>query len=83
MYKCKSLAKILTWHKDGASFDDVLQRMPNSKAWKYIIGKWLEFVVNPYNIRLGLALDGVNLFEDLNSCHSTWLVVLQNYNLPP
>jgi hypothetical protein len=25
----------------------------------------------------------VNLFGDLNSCHSTWPVVLLNYNLPP
>jgi hypothetical protein len=34
-------------------------------------------------VRLGLALDGVNPFGDLNSCHSTQLVVLLNYNLPP
>jgi hypothetical protein len=33
------------------------------------------------NVQLGLTLDGVNLFGDLNSCHSTWLVVLLNYNL--
>jgi hypothetical protein len=25
----------------------------------------------------------VNLFGDLSSCHSTWLMVFQNYNLPP
>jgi len=30
-----------------------------------------------------LALDGVNPFGDLSSCHYTWLVVLLNYNLPP
>lgn len=83
MYKCKSLAEILTWHKDGASFDDLLQSMSDSKAWKYITGKWPKFVVNPPNIKLGLTLDVVNLFGDLNSCHSTWLMGLLNYNLPP
>jgi hypothetical protein len=35
------------------------------------------------NIRLGLALDGVNPFGDLSSCHLTSLMVLLNYNLPP
>ncbi len=25
----------------------------------------------------------MNLFGDLSSCHSTWLVVILNYNLPP
>jgi hypothetical protein len=39
-YRFKSLAKNLTWHKDGASFDGLLRNMPNSKAWKYITGKW-------------------------------------------
>jgi len=24
-----------------------------------------------------------NTFGDLNSCHSTWLMILLNYNLPP
>ncbi len=28
-------------------------------------------------------LDGVNPFGDLSSCHSTWLVILLNCNLPP
>ncbi len=73
----------LTWHKDGASFDALLQSVLDSKTWKYITKKWLEFVVEPCNIRLGLALDGVNLFGDFNSCHSTWPMVLLNYNLPP
>ncbi len=83
MYKCKSFAKKLTWHKDGASFDGLLQSMLDSKIWKYIRRKWPKFVVDLPNIRLGLALDGVNLFGDLSSCHSTWLMVFQNYNLPP
>ncbi len=57
--------------------------MLDSKTWKYIAKKWPKFVVDLCNIRLGLALDGVNLFGDLNSCHSTWPMVLLNYNLPP
>lgn len=36
-----------------------------------------------HNIKLGLALDDVNPFKDLRSCHSTWFLVLLNYNHPP
>jgi hypothetical protein len=52
-------------------------------AWKHIDKKWLEFASEVHNIRLKLALDGVNPFGDLNSCHSTWIVALLIYNLPP
>jgi hypothetical protein len=45
--------------------------------------KWPEFANDIQNIKLGLALDGVNPFGDLSSCHSTWPMVLLNYNLPP
>jgi hypothetical protein len=34
-------------------------------------------------VRLGLALDGVNPYGDLSSCHFTWHVILLNYNLLP
>ena len=32
---------------------------------------------------LGLALDGVNPFRNQSLSHSTWPVVMLNYNLPP
>ncbi len=51
--------------------------------WKHIDEKWLEFVSDVCNIRLRLALDEVNPFGDLSSCHSTWPVVLLNYSLLP
>jgi hypothetical protein len=50
--------------------------------WKHIIEKWMEFSVDAHNIRLGLALNGVNPCGDLSSCHSTWTFILLNYNLP-
>jgi len=45
--------------------------------------KMVNFASNTHNIRLGLALDELNPFGDLNSCHFTWPMVLLNYNLPP
>lgn len=55
----------------------------DSKVWKHVDNTWLEFASNPCNIKLGLALDGVNPYVDLSTNHYTWLVCLLNYNLPP
>jgi hypothetical protein len=76
MYRCKTLAKLLIWHKNGTSTDGLIRSMLDSKSWKHNFEKWFEFVAKARNIILGLALDGVNPFGDLNSCHSTWLVIL-------
>ena len=38
---------------------------------------------NQENVRLGLALDGMNPFADLSTRHSTWPVMMVNSNLPP
>jgi hypothetical protein len=59
----------------------LLRSVLDSIAYTHISEKWLEFVSNSHNIRLGLALDEVNPFGNLSSIHSTWLVVLLNYNL--
>ena len=45
--------------------------------------KWPDFAQDPRNIRLGLALDGVNPFSNQSTKWSTWPVFLVNYNLPP
>jgi hypothetical protein len=78
MYRCKSLIEMLTWHKDG-----LICNVVYSLAWKHINENWPSFANDACNIRSGLALDGVNPFGDLNSCHSTWPVILLNYNLLP
>jgi len=59
------------------------QNVLNSIAWKHINVKWSKFVSDTHNINLRLALDNVNPFRDFKSCHSTWFLVLLNYNHPP
>ncbi len=83
MYKCKSLAKLLTWHKDGASLDGMISNVLDSMIWNHIDKNWFEFVSDVCNIRLRLAFDEANPFGDLSSCHSTWVAVLLNYSLLP
>ena len=45
--------------------------------------KYPEFAAEFRNVRLGLASDGFNPYRSMNISHSTWPVVLVNYNLPP
>jgi hypothetical protein len=74
MYKCKSLAKLLTWHKDGASSNGLIWCVPNSTSWKHINDKWPNFANDSQNVKLGLALNKVNPFGDLSSTipHGLW-----------
>jgi Fe2+ transport system protein B len=44
---------------------------------------WPKFATEPCNARLGLATNVVNPFGAQSSTWSTWLVMLQIYNLPP
>lgn len=71
MFKCKSIASMMSWHKNTRSTDDIMRVPADSPAWKHIEEKWSHFSEDPRNIRLGIAMDGVNPFG-LKS--STWSV---------
>ena len=84
MYRCSSIAKLMHWHSsEGESIDGMVQSVVDSSAWKHVNEKWPDFAMEPRNVRLCLALDGMNPFADLSSRHSTWPVMTLNYNLPP
>ena len=42
----------------------------------------LIFSRDPRNVRLGFASDGFNPFRTMSVSHTTWSVVLINYNIP-
>lgn len=44
--------------------------------------KYSKFSSENRNVRLGLASDGFNPFRMTSLSHSTWPIVLVNYNLP-
>jgi hypothetical protein len=83
MYRCTSLAKLNKWHTERKDRCGNVECVPDSKAWKHIDSVYPGFALEERNIRLGLALDGVNPFSNQSLSHSTWPVVLLNYNLPP
>jgi hypothetical protein len=61
-----------------------MKSVADSPAWRHV-----EEAIDPSfgtekrNLRFGLALDGVNPFRHNNTQHSTWLILMVIYNLPP
>ncbi|XP_074347484.1 uncharacterized protein LOC141686343 [Apium graveolens] len=72
----------MTWHvawkKDG-----MLRHPADGVAWKTMDAKYPNFSSENRNIRLGIASNGFNPFGTMSGSHSTWPVVVVNYNLPP
>ncbi|KAL3696095.1 hypothetical protein R1sor_010171 [Riccia sorocarpa] len=55
----------------------------DSPAVQHVEQTWPEFRRDPRHLRFGLASDGVSPCGVKSSSHSTWPVVLTNYNVPP
>lgn len=83
MFRCKTIAGLMSWHSQNRSKDGI-QRIPaDCMAWKHIDGRWPEFAKEARNLHLGLAMDGVNPFGQRSTTYSMWPVVVVNYNIPP
>lgn len=83
MFRTPNLSRLMTWYHEKKSKDGLVWHAPNSKTWAHIDTKWPNFVKDPRNLRLRLALDGVNPFGTQSTTWSTWPVIILNYNLPP
>jgi hypothetical protein len=55
----------------------------DSPQWKFVDEHFWDCTADPRNLRLDLATDGINPFFEKQSTHSTWPVMLLNYNVPP
>ena len=76
-------AKNLNWHHDKRVEDGMLRHPADALQWKTFDADHPEFSAEPRNLRLGLSADGMNPHGNMSSRHSTWPVILVNYNLPP
>ncbi len=61
----------MSWHHTNKSHHGMVHSICDSKVWKHVDTTWPNFVADPHNIRLGLALDRVNPYVDLSTNHST------------
>jgi hypothetical protein len=83
MFRTPNLSKFTRWQHDNISKDGYVKHVANSKAWAHINSTWPKFAQEFHNLRLGLALDGVNQFWNQSNTWSTWPILILNYNLPP
>ncbi|XP_074377722.1 uncharacterized protein LOC141719247 [Apium graveolens] len=83
MFMSSDYSNSMIWHALARKKDGKLRHPVDGKGWKSLDTKYPEFGAEMRNVRLGLAADGFNPYRSMNISHSTWLVVLVNYNLPP
>jgi hypothetical protein len=55
----------------------------DDEAWKQFNKSWQKFAEGARNLRLGLATDGFNPFDNMIKSYSMWPVFVVSYNMPP
>ena len=83
MFRCPELAKHIRWHSTNSSQDSKMRSVVDSEQWSFIRENFPSFSRQDRNVRMGLALDGVNPHSLQSSKHFVWPVMLVLYNLPP
>nr|GEZ34610.1 hypothetical protein [Tanacetum cinerariifolium] len=74
----------MIWHATGKCTEPgKIQHPVDGRAWKNFDTKYPDFEKEPRNVRLGLAADGFNSFDNLSQAYSMWSVILTTCNLPP
>ena len=82
-FMCKDYSKLMTWHDVGRQKDGKLRHPADAQSWKTMDAIYPDFSSENRNISLGVAADGFNPYRSMNLSHSTWPIILVNYNLPP
>ncbi|XP_042980213.1 uncharacterized protein LOC122310386 [Carya illinoinensis] len=84
LYLSKKRAEAMRWHKEGRIDDLNCMRHPaDSKVWKDFDSQHDWFAKDSRNVRLGLASDVFNPFNNMSKPYSIRPVILLPYNLPP
>ena len=84
LYDSRHTTEDMRWYYDKRSMvDGVLRHPTDGEEWKDFDIKYPEFSSEPKNVRLGLALDGFNPFENMSNVYSIWSVIFIPYNLLP
>lgn len=83
MFKCPEIAKLMLWHSNHKSRDGKMRSVVDSEQWKTIDRLYPDFAEVLTNLRLGLVGDGIIPFKNNAMKHSTWVLLITIYNLPP
>ena len=84
-------AELMRWHAERKRPEDedpekepMLRHPSDACQWKALdLEYYQQFGKEPRNLRLGVSTDGLNPFGSQSSTHSTWLMFVWIYNLPP
>nr|XP_018633273.1 uncharacterized protein LOC108948548 [Nicotiana tomentosiformis] len=83
IFMCSETAVAMRWHGTERSKDRNIRHHADGEAWKDFDLFHPDLSKDPRNVRLGLLSDGFNPFRTMSISHSTWPVMLKNYNLSP
>lgn len=83
MFMCPEMDVAMKWHAKEWPNDGNIKHPTDGEAWENFDSLHPDFARDPRNVRLGLSSDGFNLFRTMSLSHSTWPVMLMNYNLSP
>jgi hypothetical protein len=67
LFRCESIGQFMDYHACNRSGDGILRMPADGSAFREIEKKGVDFKDEPSNVRLSLAADGVNPFEELRS----------------
>ncbi|XP_019226066.1 PREDICTED: uncharacterized protein LOC109207583 [Nicotiana attenuata] len=83
IFMCPETAAAMRWHANERPNDGNIRHPADGEAWKAFDSLHPDFSRDARNVRLGLSSDGFNPFRTMSISHSTWPVMLMNYNLSP
>ncbi|XP_021301271.1 uncharacterized protein LOC110429536 [Sorghum bicolor] len=84
LFISKKSSEEVQWHKLKRKHNEKEMTHPaDGKAWEDFDQCWPDFAQDARNLRLGLATDGFNPFNNMSSSYSMWPVFVIPYNLPP
>ncbi|XP_049391622.1 uncharacterized protein LOC125856085 [Solanum stenotomum] len=83
IFMCSETFVAMRWNDTERPKDGNLRHLADGEAWKDFDSLHPDFASDARNVRLGLSSDGFNPFLTMSISHSTWPVMLMNYNLSP
>ncbi|XP_040990902.1 uncharacterized protein LOC121238122 [Juglans microcarpa x Juglans regia] len=84
LFMSKKTAVSMRWHQSQRVGDEnTLRHSADSEVWTAIDREHRWFAEDARNVRLGLASDGFNPFNNMSKPYSIWPVILVPYNLLP
>ena len=77
------MAQFMDYHAKNRSQDDVIQIPADGTTFRDMEEKWSHFKEEQHNIRISLAVDGVNPFAQMKSIYMVWPIFVINNKIHP